>query len=145
MKHLASLFLLLALVSPLAAAETPAKKKAPVKKEAKAEAPSAKAEATIKTLAPTQKTKLLNILNTGDDKALTDLPGVGETRAASIKKARPLTEIADLLKIDGIGEKTLEDIVAHAKAGYPQPEKKAASETASKPKSKTAPAKKKGA
>ncbi len=123
--------LILCVVSPVFSAETPAKKKAPtkaavteaVKKKATASAPdeaSAKAQAIAKTLTPSQETKLMEILNKGDDKSLQALPGIGETRAAAVKKARPLKEPVDLVKIDGIAEGTFAEIVAHAKAGFPE-------------------------
>lgn len=77
------------------------------------------AEAITKALTPTQKTKLLEILNKGDDTALTSLPGVGERRAVAIKKARPFAAPSDLVSVKGIGKAGLADIVAHAKAGFP--------------------------
>lgn len=102
------------------------------KSEDKAEEPSAKVLAIAKTLTPTQKTKLMDIINKGDEKVLMSLPGIGEVRAAAIKKARPVEEPADLVKIEGIGEATFADIVAHAKAGFPQPESSDSSSTKSK-------------
>jgi hypothetical protein len=49
-----------------------------------------------------------------------------------VKKARPLKEPVDLMKIDGIGEGVFADIVAHAKAGFPEATKP---EAPAKPKS----------
>ncbi len=119
MKCLFAFLLLFAVSLPVTAAEAPAKKKAAATEKAAKGEPSEKAVATAKTLTPSQKTKLLDILNKGDDKALQSLPGIGETRAKSIVKARPFTDAVDLVKINGIGDATLEDIVAHAKAGFP--------------------------
>lgn len=135
--------LVLCVVSPAFCADAPAKKKAPskaavteaAKKKATAAAPdeaSAKAQALAKTLTPSQESKLMEILNKGDDKALQSLPGIGETRAAAVKKARPLKEPVDLVKIDGIAEGVFGDIIAHAKAGFPEATKP---EAPAKPKS----------
>ena len=121
----------LCVVSPAFCADAPAKKKAPSKatvteaskKKATAAAQdeaSAKAQALAKTLTPSQETQHLEIINKGDDKSLQSLPGIGETRAVAVKKARPLKEPVDLMKIDGIGEGVFADIVAHAKAGFPE-------------------------
>lgn len=133
----------LCVVSPAFCADAPAKKKAhskatvteASKKKATAVAPDealAKAQALAKTLTPSQETKLLEIINKGDDKSLQSLPGIGETRAVAVKKARPLKEPVDLMKIDGIGEGVFADIVAHAKAGFPEATKP---EAPAKPKS----------
>jgi DNA uptake protein ComE-like DNA-binding protein len=98
--------------------------------------PNEEAEVMIKALSPTQRAKLLEILNKGDDSALTGLPGIGESRVAAIKKARPFATPADLINVKGIGSAGLADIVAHAKAGFPEktkqlepPKKAKASET----------------
>ena len=96
-------------------------KKAPAAKPASSEdKPSAKSEAEAKSLTASQKTKLMGIVNEGDEKALMSLPGIGETKAAAVKKARPFKEPLDLLKVDGIGEGTFSEIIAHAKAGFPE-------------------------
>lgn len=124
MKYLFAVLVLVGMSFSVQAAEAPAKKKAPAKAEAKVEAPSAKAQAVAKTLTPLQKTKLLDLLNKGDNKALQSLPGIGETRAKNIVKARPIADPVDLVKVDGIGDATLAEIVAHAKAGFPVEGKK---------------------
>lgn len=131
MKTLVSLLTILALSLSLIAAETtpkkksPAKPKAPATEEAK---PSAKVEAVAKTLTASQKTKLIALLNDGDEAALMTIPNVGETRAAAIKKARPFADVTNVVKVEGVGEATFAEMVAHAKAGFPQPEKKEAKE-----------------
>lgn len=149
MKTLITLFLLVGLTAPILAAEKKstakkpaAEKKTDEKKAAPAEdKPSAKSEAEAKSLTPTQKTKLMAVINTGDDKALMSIPGIGETRAAAVKKARPVAEVLDLLKIEGIGEATFSDIIKHAKSGMPASEEssKSATKSESKPKGKTKP------
>lgn len=126
MKYLLAVLLLLGCSLPAVSAEPAAKKKAAASKaESKTEEPSAKAVAAVKTLTPLQKTKLLDLLNKGDSKALQSLPGVGESRAQGILKARPFADPVDIVKVDGIGEGTLVDIVAYAKAGFPANAKKA--------------------
>ena len=129
MKTITLLLSILALSFSLSAADTPAKKESPAKSKAsaaEAAKPSAKAEALAKTLTAPQKTKLLTLLNEGDDAALMALPGVGEVRATAIKKGRPFADVINVLSVKGIGEGTFAEMVAHAKADFPQPEKKAA-------------------
>jgi DNA uptake protein ComE-like DNA-binding protein len=123
-------------LAALAAEPAPSKKEKAAKTESaktetakpaakKADKPAAtatskeEAEAITKALTPAQKTKLLEIINKGDDAALTSLPGVGSRRAGAIKKARPFATPADLTSVKGIGTAGLTDIVAHAKAGFP--------------------------
>jgi len=143
MKTLVALFSLFALTLSINAADAPAKKKAPSKKAPTTEAakPSAKVEAIAKTLTPTQRTKLLNVLNEGDEKALTNLPGIGDVRAKAVSKARPFSDVTDVVRVEGVGETTFAEMVAHAKAGFPQAEKKEA--PATEKKKKANPAKKK--
>ncbi len=62
-------------------------------------------------LTAAQKKDLLELVNKGDDKALQTMPGVGETKAAAIKKARPVKSVEDLIMVDGIGEVTFDGIV----------------------------------
>lgn len=141
MKTFVALLSLFALTLSLNAADTAKKKKAAPKKAPAAESakPSAKVEAIAKTLTATQRTKLLNVLNEGDEKTLTNLPGIGEARAKAISKARPFADVTDVVRVEGVGETTFAEMVAHAKAGFPQAEKKEAPAT----KKKAAPAKKK--
>ncbi len=144
MKTLTVLLSLFALTLTVHAADAPAKKKkgAPKKAPAAESAkPTAKEEAIAKTLTPTQRTKLLGVLNEGDEKALMSLPGIGESRAKAIIKARPFAEVTDVVKVEGVGETTFAEMVAHAKAGFPQAEKKEA--PAAEKKKKASSAKKK--
>lgn len=126
MKFLLAVVLLVGCSVSTWAAEAAPKKKPAAKVEAKEKAPSAEAQAVAKTLTPTQKTKLLDLLNKGDAEALQTLPGIGPARAKEIVKSRPFENAVDLVKVDGIGDATLTDIVAHAKAGFPEADKKEA-------------------
>lgn len=143
MKRILIALLTLSIVSPILAADTPAKKKSTTAAKAKAETaadgPFIKSQALAKTLTAGQRTELLGILNKGDDKAVQTLPGLGETRAAAVKKARPFADPIDLLKVDGIGDVTFAEIIAHAKAGFPEDKKP----EAVKPKAAASEAKKK--
>lgn len=118
MKRLVAFLVALALSSSLAVAQTAPQKKSPPK-------PSAKVEAVAKTLSLLESAQLLSLLNEGDLAALMTLPGIGEVRAKAIQKVRPLADVTHLVKAEGIGEGTFAQIVAYAKAGFPQPEKKA--------------------
>lgn len=124
-----------------AADTAPKKKKAPAKKPA-AEAPKVpgKIEAIAKTLTPAQSTKLLSLLNDGEEAALVAIPGVAATRAAAIKKARPFKDVTEVAKVDGVGEGTFAEMVAYAKAGFPKSEPKA-EEPKGEAKKKTEPKK----
>lgn len=131
MKKILSIAIAALVAASTFAADAPTKKE-PAKSKAKAKAkaesakppaddkPSAKATAAAASLTASQKTKLLGVLNDGDEKALTSLPRIGEAKAAAIKKARPFKEPVDLLKVEGIGDETFVEIVAHAKAGFPE-------------------------
>lgn len=139
------LLLVLGLTLPSVGADSaPAKKKPGIlgvfKKGDKDPKPSkTEAEELTKSLTPAQKTKLMDIVNKGDEAAITTLPGIGATRAAAIKKARPIAQPADLIEVEGIGMATLSGLVAHAKAGFPAPvatEKAAPKKEPAKPKAK---------
>ena len=122
-------------MDPLAAAEEKKTGKTPSSQKKVTEAKpktGSTTEALGADLSSSQRSKLMEILNKGDEAALTSLPGVGATRAKAIVKARPLKDLAALQSVDGMGEATVSDIVAHAKAGFPEAEKKEAS--TSKPK-----------
>lgn len=113
----------------------PAPKKTAATKDA---GPPVAARKAVEPLTPTEKTKLLKLLNEGDTAALTGLPGIGEGRAAAIQKARPFADPAELAEVDGVGLATLNGLVAHAKAGFP-------TEAVAEAKTGGAPAKKKAA
>ena len=84
-----------------------------------AKALSPEAEYLAGSLSSGQRTKLLGILNRGDHRALTILPGVGHVRASAIMAARPYATPASLINAAGIGEQTFKDIMRYAKAGFP--------------------------
>lgn len=66
-------------------------------------------------LSTAKKTSLARLLNSGDRKALMQLPGIGEATADAILKARPLESAAHLILVDGVGEKTFAEIVKSRK------------------------------
>lgn len=80
----------------------------------------ARIQAIAQMLTPTQRMKLLDLLNKGRDDSLRSLPGVGETRLEAIKKVRPFNDITEVTRVPGVGEGTFIDIVKHAKAGFPK-------------------------
>ena len=125
MKRALATFSALALAaSALWAAETtkPAPNTKPAKEEKKAEKGLSDADKALldhakkssEKLSAGQKSKLMDLLNKGDDKALNDIPGVGMIKANHIKKARPLKTLDDLILVDGIGEKTFDEIITWA-------------------------------
>ena len=142
-----SVALMLAIGSPSFAAEkASSKKKSPAaesSKKASGETSekkiSAASQKAADSLTSAESSKLLEIINKGEDKELTSLPGIGSTRAAALRKARPLKTATDLLSVEGIGETSFAQIVAHAKAGFPaeSPEKKPAAPAKGKKKKAT--------
>jgi len=134
MKTLITILALAILSFPLNAAETSKKKTTakPTATAAETAKPSAKVEAIAKSLTTAQKTKLMALLNEGTEQELQTVPGVGETRAAAIKKARPFADVTSVVNVEGIGEATFAEMVAHAKAGFPQEEKKEVAKKAEK-------------
>ena len=82
--------------------------------------PSGRVQVAAKTLTPAQQTRLLEVLNSGDDLTLMSLPHIGQARAIAIVKSRPIIQPLDLVKVEGIGDQTFVDIINHAKAGFPK-------------------------
>ena len=74
-----------------------------------------KANELLKELSTSKKTSLTKLLNSGKKEDLVKLPGIGDTTAELIIKARPLESSAHLILIKGIGEKTFADIVKSRK------------------------------
>lgn len=68
----------------------------------------------LANLSPAISKGLLNDLNDLEETALDAIPGIGETRAATIENARPLDEIGELMLLPGFGEKTVLKIVRHS-------------------------------
>jgi len=138
MKYLFAVLLLIGVSFPALAIEAPEKKKEATKAEAKKDEPSAEAQVAAKSLTPDQTTKLLDIINKGDDEAVQSLPGIGETRAKALVKGRPFAEPLELLKVEGIGDATFARIIAHAKADFPVKEKKKKAKAPAKKKTEEA-------
>ena len=66
---------------------------------------------------PTQNDKLMEFINTASSKELQRIRGIGPVKAGNIIAGRPYKCIEDLLKIPGIGPKTLETIVQYITIG----------------------------
>lgn len=92
----------------------------------------------LKKLTPAQTTNLLKLANEGTPAELQTIPGVGEVKAAALKKARPLKSADQLIMVDGIGEVTFNGIVKWVKDGMPKDEP-APVKPAAKPAAKPAP------
>lgn len=95
----------------------------------------------LKKLTPAQTTNLLKLANEGTPDDLQTIPGVGEIKAAALKKARPFKTADQLIMVDGIGEVTFDGIVKWVKDGMPKDEPaptKPAVKPAAKPEAKPA-------
>lgn len=68
------------------------------------------------TLTPTQRERLLALLNEARPEELASIGGVGKSRSAAIESARPIKSIEDLPNVKGVGIKTLAGIIDHAKS-----------------------------
>lgn len=110
--------------------ETPAKEEKATKEKKSAD-PAAANAATLAaakkqtdTLTASQKTKLLELLNKGDTKALQEINGIGEKRATTIIAKRPYSTVEDLALVDDVGEKTFSNVIVFGKGEQPAPVKK---------------------
>lgn len=74
-----------------------------------------RAAEVLDQLSTSQKSALTKLINGGTKKELMSLPGIGDTIADAIIKARPLESAAYLVTVDGIGEKTFAEIVKSRK------------------------------
>ena len=141
MKKLLPLILALGIMSALARAQKPAEtaKEKPAaadtkkaekkteaaadkKKETKPAGPSAADKALMAEakkiadgLTPAQRTKLLDLLNKGEDKAIEAVDGIGEGKRTAITAKRPFAKVEDRAMADGIGIETYKNIVATEK------------------------------
>ena len=65
-------------------------------------------------------------INTADEKALQELPGIGPALAERIVADRtangPFTSLEDLARVSGIGEKTVEELRPYVTAELPEEE-----------------------
>ncbi len=104
--------------------EKATKEKKPASPENSNEATLAAAKKQTDTLTASQKTKLLELLNKGDTKAIQEINGIGEKRATTIISKRPYSTVEDLALVDDIGEKTFTNVIVFGKGEQPAPVKK---------------------
>ena len=71
------------------------------------------AEEMVAQLAPERQSDLLILLNEATQERLLAINGIAATRAAAIIKARPISSLADLVSVKGIGVTTLTRILSH--------------------------------
>lgn len=129
--------------APAKAAEKPAAK--PAKPAAGAVDPADQvlldhADKELKKLTPAQNAALLKLADEGKPEELLTIPGIGETKATAITKARPLKSADQLIMVDGIGEATFDGIVKWVKDGMPKDEPAAKPAAKKDDKAKTKPA-----
>lgn len=92
-----------------------------------AEAKLAAAKKQADTLTPEQSSKLLELVNKGDSKAIGEVKGIGPKLSGVLIAKRPYSKVEELINVDGIGEGKFKDIIAFAKgqqAPAPTPAKK---------------------
>lgn len=164
MKKLLPLAIALGLMMPLAHAQKPAEtaKEKPAaadtkkpekaakeaaadkKKEAKAAAPSAAdkklmadAKKTAAALTPAQNKKVLEMLNTGDEKTIEAVEGIGDVKAKAIVAKRPYAKVEDVVMVEGIGIETYKNILATVNPAVKEAKPKAGDKATEKTKEKT--------
>jgi DNA uptake protein ComE-like DNA-binding protein len=123
LRHLLPLVAVSALILPTPAGAAESKKPKAARTEPKKPTGKTKAEPAevrranemLKELPTAKRTALTKLLNTGSKADLMALPGIGETTAESIIKARPLESSAHLVTVKGVGEKTFSVIVKSRK------------------------------
>lgn len=93
--------------------------KKPRNPAATAESRMAAAGKQAESLSAEQTTKLLELVNKGDSKAIGEVKGIGPKLAGSIIAKRPYSKVEELVKVDGIGESKFNDILAFAKGQQP--------------------------
>lgn len=118
-------------VKPATKAEPKTEKKAAPKSKQKPEELSAEDQALlagakkkVDALTASQKTKLMDLANKGDIKALTEIDGVGEGKAKNIVAERPFEAGEGLIMVDGIGEGTFDKILTYIKGDQAKEEPK---------------------
>lgn len=92
----------------------------------------------LKKLTPAQNQNLLKLANEGTPEELQTIPGIGEIKAAAIKKARPVKSADQLIMVDGIGKETFDGMVKWVKDGMPKEAPAAAKPDSPKPAAKPA-------
>lgn len=140
MKKLLPLAMVFGLMMPLANAQKPAaepakekpaaadtkkpeaakpKEAATDKKKEKATAPSAadkklmaEAKKVTAKLTAEQNKKALEMVNTGDEKTIEAVEGIGEVKAKAIVAKRPFAKLEDVVMVEGIGIETYKNILA---------------------------------
>ena len=134
---------------PAATATKKTDKKTTEKKPAATTEPSesdkallADAKKEADALTDAQRTKVMELLNTGDAKALQAVDGIGEVRAKNLIAKRPFAKVEDAAMVDGVGIETFKNLIATAtgapKAEKPKTEKpKTDPKMTEKPKAKT--------
>lgn len=65
--------------------------------------------------APPAEGSLVVNVNTATEQEIETIPKIGATRAALIIAGRPYTSVDDLLRVKGIGRKTLDDVRPYIK------------------------------
>jgi competence protein ComEA len=112
------LFLVFTLAAGIAAAQnSPSATPTPT-------SPSADLTALAGKLHPAHGQRLMQMINRGTAPSLETLPGIGKARAAAIIAGRPYSGPLDLLRVRGIGEVILANIIRHAQAGFPASSRK---------------------
>lgn len=124
MKRLSAILALLIFVTGVPLAVGATEKKAAMGKTASSGFPTAEerrmaeyesARKLIAELTTTQKSKLLTLLNEGEEKDLSAIKGIAEARATSLMKARPFKDVAQVIHVAGFGEATFARVVEHGK------------------------------
>ena len=74
------------------------------------------AKKAASSLTTTQRSKMLALINDGSLDELTEIHGIGKTRAEAVAKARPFKSVDQLADVKGVGEAVYADLIDHAKS-----------------------------
>ena len=69
-------------------------------------------------LTPSQRDRLLLLLNEGTENEISNVAGIASVRSESIRKARPFRELKEVQQAEGIGPRIFTNIIAHADSAF---------------------------
>ena len=69
-------------------------------------------------LTPSQRDRLLLLLNEGTEDEISNVAGIAAVRSESIRQSRPFRDLKEVQQAEGIGSRTFTNIIAHADSAF---------------------------